>query len=501
MESGFENKFLQLSGIKVSPEIEKELSSIPMLAKGYNLLLNGSDVSPRQCVGRILSLAPSVDPVLHYGDKAILEKALQCAKWAQELWQTSLKGKKIGRPLVAYLVAGYLGYPDSILDWNLSPDVRKRLSTGFDLEKIEFSISDTANYASRIARRDYDEGKREQDAIKLTRVFQELYRGIGFNQYGTMVPELIRFAHKLHPAGILKLLNLQEPYVTDLVCLSLDRDSLSSLLENEYREPNPFAYTRGFILLCTQLKDTRSTDESVRFLYDRCASIFLKILGGKGVHSNLRALVDVGNLRWNPVFHYSCGVAVSSFSSLVEEYTSIVEFSLEEYYYGDDFYRGVVKHNNEVLLGEISKSITKHYWEFLSSLKHHVPLNRATGYFNFILYYVQSQCTTPEAYSKELALGWEEIFDTADSWNPGDVMLKLRKLFLFVASNFVLKHKLSADDTALSFTKQFVNDERNRNCLAPVSPDKFIQLLTEPEVIEQLEMEFENGDKAQINRS
>ncbi|MFH2064911.1 MAG: hypothetical protein ABIK15_06925 [Pseudomonadota bacterium] len=429
-------------------------------------------------------------------------ESLQTAKWALELWGEAVKAEQPERMFIAYLILNYLEYPIDTLQITWDDEKRKEISKKIAMGFIfNIDVPENADYPHQSQFKQYREGLDTKNFGKLLAFFSSLERGIGIHGINPALPKLIQLICRIHKDGILLLLNRGEPALAELVIQSLQPSDVAKVLAENFDAQHDFPLARGLEILSVYYKDQLNKGCKVNIPYCQLGTVLEKLKKQPTWNITFKQLSNAATLKWNPVFHYCCGLCSENSPEFIEQYLETVEFSLEENDYGNSFYQALIRSGKDEVVLRASELVFVKYCDYLNKYKGQYVLNRATSYFNFIVIYVQQQSKDVTGYSALLAEQFNRVDGAISSWFPNDAYYELKILYLFIAANFILNYSLSIDAPIVKRIDAFVCDERHEGSLSDVPAVTMIDLLTKPTSIASLTMIYDNGKPTEVLRN
>lgn len=425
----------------------------------------------------------------------------QVAKWTLEYWAKAIRDENIPRMLVGFLIWDFLGLSVDELEIAWDNDKRRELSErGSKLISLNISAPEQADYSTKSMIAQYNDGCANNDLAKLLSFFQSVERGIGINGDNAVPSRYIHLLSRIHEKGITNFFSRGNPLLAELVIQTLTKTDVARILAIEYQGKDAFPLCRGLVVLADRYESQWTTIDRQEIPFDHLTLILNKIRRQPQGDETFGLLMQTSSLKWNPVFHYCCGLSADT-KEFIERYIDGIDFSLEENHYGNAFFEALVSQGSEENLTLASRLIFEKYCAYLKNDRGSNRLNRATSYFNFIASHVKYLSKEVEGYRSLLTGQFGQVARTIVSWYPHNATYEFRVLYLIIASNFVLLHSLDVGAPIIQDIADFVHDERHAGLLSDVSADTLIDLLTQPSNVQSLTIVYDNGQSTKLMRN
>lgn len=492
-----------LDNVSVSRIVEETLGKVKLL-KDPNSIFAEDAYSELTDTIDLLTVSPDPKSYQESTEQTLSwDEVRQCAKWALDLWNEGLAAERWDKMLVASLVVDYLKCPVELLRLDNDNEKRKRIALKVSSLQLNLSLLENADYADHSQFRQYSEGVRDKDLGKLLSFFAALERGRGIHSFNHVPEKLINLIYKIHPDGIMALLGKGEPTVAELVIQSLPNDQIATILAESYNSEHEFPLARGFVILAKHYNDALKHDRSIIISYEQLGAIFGKLEQRETWDTTFSQLSNINVLKWNPIFHYCCGLLVVKKPDFINRYLEVVDFSLEENDYGSSFCQAIFNSDNKEVLPRVAALITEKYFSYLkdSSEQHEYILNRATGYLNLIFFHLRIATADVDGYIDLVTKNFSEVETALYSWFPHQTAFHLQVLYYVIAANFVLGFELKTEEPIVKRIESFLQDERHAHLLSDVKPETLIKLLTNPSDIERVVVVNANGRPFEFRRN
>nr|VFJ42685.1 MAG: hypothetical protein BECKFW1821A_GA0114235_100237 [Candidatus Kentron sp. FW] len=485
----------QINGLTVPNSVKQALNNLEAL----------NDISLISDEKKVEAFYRSIEGIYKKSFSTTAEElkieSLQTAKWALESWNVAGQEKNFGRMFVAYLILDYLDYPVDALQITWDSSIRKEISLkaaqGFS---FDVGIPENADYSHRSQFNQLQDATKSNDIGKLLEFFFSLERGIGISGFNAVSLKFIRLIYRIHKDGIISLLRRGQPALAELILQSLNPGDIMEIFTDEYDVEHEFPLARAFVILAVHYENRMKQSVEVDISYGQMGTILEKLQKQPTWSAIFRQLTNIGILKWNPIFHYCCGLCAGKSDTFIDQYIDSIEFSLEERDYGNSFYRALIRSGNNETVLRASERIFAKYREYLKNYKGQYVLNRATSYINFIFLYVQHKSKDISGYQALLAEQFERVDAAKNSWFPRRVYYEMQILYLFIAANLILNYSINLNAPIIKKIDAFLCDERHQDVISDVPANTLIALLSNPNAIEILTVVYENGTSAELRR-